>query len=122
MSSLIKVFGDKGSSVFVDVGAVLIETSLKFVFGLAHILAMVAFVTKEHVYDVFCFACEFVSYLKCLQSLHAFECGGLNEMIGTNSASFSACKASIVVVFDGREDRWHEEGFDVPSVSFSYHG
>ena len=47
MSSLVEVFSYQGASVFVDIGAVLVETCFQFVFGFANILAVVAFVTIE---------------------------------------------------------------------------
>ena len=73
VSSLVKMFCHKGSSVFIDIGAVLVEPSFEFVFSFANILAVVAFVAIEYVNDIFCFACEIVSYLKCFKGLHAFE-------------------------------------------------
>lgn len=99
-----------------------VEPRFEFVFRLTYILAVVAFVTVKHVYDVFCFACESVSYMKCFQCLHAFECGGLDEVVGADGACFVAFEASRGVCFGSGKDGRHEEGLNVPSVPFSYNG
>ena len=109
MSSLVEVFCYKGASVFIDVGAMLVETCFELVFGFANILAVVAFVTIEQVYDVFCFTCERVSNMKCFLGLHAFECRSLDEMVGANGACFVAFEAARGAGFGSREDGGHEK-------------
>ena len=100
----------------------LIKAGFEFIFSFTYILTVVAFVAKEYVYDIFCFACESVSYLECFEGLHALERCSLDEVIGANGACFVAFETAGCIVFDSRKDRRHEEGFYVPSVAFSYYG
>ena len=73
MCGLVEVFSDESACVFVDVGAVLVESCFEFVFCFADVLTVVALVTVEHVDDVRCFACECLSDVECFIGVHAFE-------------------------------------------------
>ena len=116
---MVEVFSDESACVFVNVGAVLIESCFEFVFCFTDVLTVVALVTVQHVDDVRGFTCECLSDAEIFMSVHAFECVGLNEVVGANNTSTVTFVAAWRSGTRGGESARHDQGSDAPTVPLS---
>ena len=90
-----------------------------FVFCFTDVLTVVALVTVQHVDDVRCFTCECLSDADIFMSVHAFECVGLNEVVGANNISTVTFVAAWLCGTWSGESTRHDQGSDDPAVPLS---